>query len=48
MRWQDFRSSENVEDRRGGSGGGGMGLPGGAGGPWTHLLKTDDDCYVRV
>jgi predicted metalloprotease len=32
MRWQDFRSSENVEDRRGGGGGGGMGLPGGAGG----------------
>ena len=26
MRWEDFRSSENVEDRRG------MGMPGGAGG----------------
>ena len=26
MRWQDFRTSSNVEDRRG------MGLPGGAGG----------------
>src|SRR5215210_4649722 len=29
MRWEDFRVSENVEDRRGG---GGIGLPGGAGG----------------
>jgi uncharacterized protein len=29
MRWEDFRASENVEDRRGG---GGIGLPGGAGG----------------
>ena len=33
MRWEDFRTSENVEDRRG-DGGGGMGLPipGGGGG----------------
>ena len=31
MRWDDFRRSENVEDRRG-SGGGGFGLPGRAGG----------------
>ena len=29
MRWDDFRRSENVEDRRGG---GGFGMPGGAGG----------------
>ena len=29
MRWEDFRVSENVDDRRGG---GGIGLPGGAGG----------------
>jgi len=29
MRWEDFRVSENVEDRRGG---GSIGLPGGAGG----------------
>ena len=28
MRWEDFRVSDNVEDRRGG----GIGLPGGAGG----------------
>lgn len=32
MRWEDFRQSENVEDRRGGGGGGGMGLPLGGGG----------------
>ena len=34
MRWEDFRQSENVEDVRGQSGGGGgpVGLPGGAGG----------------
>jgi predicted metalloprotease len=31
MRWDDFRQSGNVEDYRGG-GGGGIGLPGGAGG----------------
>jgi hypothetical protein len=30
MRWEDFRRSDNVEDDRGG--GGGFGLPGGAGG----------------
>jgi predicted metalloprotease len=29
MRWQDFRASTNIEDRRGG---GGFGVPGGAGG----------------
>ncbi|HEV2544882.1 MAG TPA: neutral zinc metallopeptidase, partial [Methylobacterium sp.] len=28
MRWDDFRASENVEDRRG-EGGGGGGFPGG-------------------
>src|SRR6266581_1913155 len=35
MRWEDWRSSDNVEDRRddgGGYGGGGFGLPFGAGG----------------
>jgi predicted metalloprotease len=34
MRWDDFRQSGNVEDYRGGGGygGGGIGLPGGAGG----------------
>jgi predicted metalloprotease len=32
MRWEDFRQSDNVEDYRGSSGGGGMNLPGGAGG----------------
>ncbi|GEP05768.1 KPN_02809 family neutral zinc metallopeptidase [Methylobacterium oxalidis] len=31
MRWEDFRSSDNVEDRRGG-GGGGFGFPGGGAG----------------
>ncbi|OZA91751.1 MAG: hypothetical protein B7X67_29900, partial [Rhizobiales bacterium 39-66-18] len=31
MRWDDFRSSGNVEDRRGG-GGGGFQMPGGRGG----------------
>lgn len=31
MRWEDFRSSDNVEDRRG-SGGGGFQMPGGRGG----------------
>src|SRR4051794_10198611 len=31
MRWDDFRSSDYVEDRRGG-GGGGMGIPMGRGG----------------
>ncbi|MEP9351480.1 neutral zinc metallopeptidase [Xanthobacter sp. KR7-225] len=31
MRWDDFRSSDNVEDRRG-SGGGGFQMPGGRGG----------------
>ncbi|GEO97777.1 KPN_02809 family neutral zinc metallopeptidase [Methylobacterium haplocladii] len=31
MRWEDFRSSDNVEDRRG-EGGGGMGFPGGGAG----------------
>src|SRR5262245_46303237 len=35
MRWEDFRRSENVEDRRDegySGGGGGFGVPGGAGG----------------
>jgi predicted metalloprotease len=32
MRWEDFRSSDYVEDRRGGDGGGGMGIPMGRGG----------------
>lgn len=33
MRWEDFRSSDNVEDRRGeGGGGGGFGFPGGGAG----------------
>ena len=34
MRWEDFRGSENVEDRRGegGGGGGGFGFPGGGAG----------------
>ncbi|HEX2215860.1 MAG TPA: neutral zinc metallopeptidase, partial [Xanthobacteraceae bacterium] len=33
MRWEDFRQSENVEDYRGQSGGGGgLPVPGGAGG----------------
>lgn len=33
MRWEDFRSSSNVEDRRGdGGGGGGFGIPMGRGG----------------
>ena len=33
MRWQDFRGSDNVEDRRGeGGGGGGFGFPGGGAG----------------
>src|SRR5215510_1468411 len=35
MRWEDFRRSDNIEDRRdesGYSGGGGFGVPGGAGG----------------
>jgi uncharacterized protein len=31
MRWEDFRMSENIDDRRGG-GGGGIGIPGGRGG----------------
>ena len=33
MRWDDFRSSDNIEDRRGeGGGGGGFGFPGGGAG----------------
>ncbi|WP_375407721.1 neutral zinc metallopeptidase [uncultured Methylobacterium sp.] len=32
MRWQDFRSSDNVEDRRDEGGGGGIGFPGGGAG----------------
>ncbi|MBX9738451.1 MAG: zinc metallopeptidase [Beijerinckiaceae bacterium] len=33
MKWEDFRQSDNIEDRRGdGGGGGGFSLPGGGGG----------------
>ena len=32
MRWEDFRMSENIEDRRGMGGGGGLGIPMGRGG----------------
>ncbi len=39
MRWDDFRRSDNIDDRRddggggyGGGGGGGFGIPGGGGG----------------
>lgn len=32
MRWEDFRTSTNIEDRRGGGGGGGFGIPMGGGG----------------
>ncbi|MGY2051837.1 KPN_02809 family neutral zinc metallopeptidase [Methylobacterium sp. JK268] len=32
MRWEDFRTSENIEDRRGEGGGGGFGFPGGGAG----------------
>lgn len=32
MQWEDYRQSENVEDRRGGGGGDFAGLPGGRGG----------------
>lgn len=32
MKWEDYRLSENLEDRRGGGGGGFAGLPGGRGG----------------
>ncbi|HEX8167715.1 MAG TPA: neutral zinc metallopeptidase [Beijerinckiaceae bacterium] len=32
MRWEDFRSSDNIDDRRGGGGGGGFGIPMGRGG----------------
>ena len=32
MRWEDFRTSSNIDDRRGGGGGGGFGLPMGTGG----------------
>lgn len=32
MRWEDYRSSDNVEDRRGDGGGGGFRMPGGRGG----------------
>jgi predicted metalloprotease len=32
MRWEDYRQSENLEDRRGGGGGEFAGLPGGRGG----------------
>ena len=32
MRWEDFRMSDNVDDRRGGGDGGGLGIPMGRGG----------------
>jgi predicted metalloprotease len=32
MRWEDFRTSDNIEDRRGEGGGGGFGFPGGGAG----------------
>ena len=32
MQWEDYRQSENVEDRRGSGGGDFAGLPGGRGG----------------
>ena len=32
MRWEDFRRSDNIDDRRGDRGGGGGGIPGGRGG----------------
>src|SRR5262245_43398226 len=32
MRWDDFRRSDNIEDRRGEEGGGGFSMPGGRGG----------------
>jgi uncharacterized protein len=32
MRWEDYRQSENLEDRRGGGGGSYAGMPGGRGG----------------
>jgi predicted metalloprotease len=32
MRWEDFRTSDYLEDRRGGGGGGGIGIPMGRGG----------------
>src|SRR5277367_5836225 len=32
MRWDDFRRSSNIEDERADSGGGGLRMPGGAGG----------------
>jgi uncharacterized protein len=32
MRWEDFRMSDNVDDRRGGGDGGGIGIPMGRGG----------------
>ena len=32
MQWEDYRQSENLEDRRGGGGGGFAGMPGGRGG----------------
>jgi hypothetical protein len=38
MRWEDFRASENVEDRRGSGGGGGLGGAGGLGIGATIIL----------
>ena len=40
MRWDDFRSSDNVDDRRGGGGGG---IPGGVGAV-TSLISHDASC----
>jgi uncharacterized protein len=38
MRWEDYRMSENVDDRRGGGGGGGGGMPGGGIGIGTMVV----------
>lgn len=39
MRWEDFRQSDNIDDRRGESGGG-MGFPGGGGGGMGLPIPT--------
>ena len=49
MRWEDFRASENVEDRRGG--GGGFEFPGGGGGGFSlprYLQVTHPGTVSRV
>ena len=38
MRWDDLRTSENVEDRRGQGGGGGIGIGGGGLGIGTVIV----------